>query len=746
MRKNKQPAALLSRKAIVQQHIHFICHNLGKVLRTCSALWKPQRLITAMAMLLIFGKVAWGQNNYVLSNRLASDYPGLSIITSAEIKESFLSLIDEANAAGGGTVLIDGLPVGKSCKKNTCITDPTDVANIDNDTKHLYFQPIHLNDKHNIIIQIDAGVIIYNDLCFYDGNVFQGMQDPYLSYAELDALNAAASYELYKVARYIGGDYGFRSCFYLQNFNKCSQFINYLQQDIFYSTNYCVPAMCKEPVSECSEYDRIVALLNALPNTCGAYQKPNPFPTIPDDTCLNYAGYGQFETVLADPNKTIESFNAYLDCVFSTYPNMNWYVLLNPEDCAADIYCTNGQCNPSTCDEDDGNDCIPCTDCPVVAMCQDGATGNTSTNCDGLAYINAIADTPEFPNFALRQLKKRYANYYYDRSELYPYMYGMDCLIAVEEKLDYLASPLHTHTDDVSPNAFDLTMSPLPILENFAYYDEENEIWHDVTDPYGNPITIDLNLIKEAIAKGCGTNMIDLANDIDNFPAIYNACWFVTDYTPFMNDYLVDNPDKCLPCAYMLSDCNNGLFHLVKCSHISFEGAGIGSSVIDMQRDLISIDASDFCENRFAFDIANECEYITIKNMTIRNLEGDAVWIAAINPDIIEKPYMPKHITIDNCHIFRAARTGIGASNVDDLNITNCIIEGTTGFSQGGIDLEPETDESDKIDNVTISNCIFKNNCLTQINLPISALRSKDEPYPLGNIFPLMITTTPLLI
>ncbi len=29
MRKNKQPAALPSRKAIAQQHINFICHKMG---------------------------------------------------------------------------------------------------------------------------------------------------------------------------------------------------------------------------------------------------------------------------------------------------------------------------------------------------------------------------------------------------------------------------------------------------------------------------------------------------------------------------------------------------------------------------------------------------------------------------------------------------------------------------------------------------------------------------------------------
>ncbi|MBK8442210.1 MAG: hypothetical protein IPL35_01835 [Sphingobacteriales bacterium] len=64
MRKNIEPAVLLSGKEAANKHICFSFYIVKRTLRTCSAVCNLQRLIAAMVVLLLFGRVAWGQNGF----------------------------------------------------------------------------------------------------------------------------------------------------------------------------------------------------------------------------------------------------------------------------------------------------------------------------------------------------------------------------------------------------------------------------------------------------------------------------------------------------------------------------------------------------------------------------------------------------------------------------------------------------------------------------------------------------------
>lgn len=147
---------------------------------------------------------------------------------------------------------------------------------------------------------------------------------------------------------------------------------------------------------------------------------------------------------------------------------------------------------------------------------------------------------------------------------------------------------------------------------------------------------------------------------------------------------------------------NDCLLNAVSCKNIIIRGPG---SLLMNKKDYQDTGRYKHSEWRHAIALYG-CENIKILNLTIMSSGGDGVYINGL-PNGLN---YSKNIVIKNCIIDDNHRQGISVISAENLLVSSCRINNTSGTApMAGIDFEPNSG-SQRLVNCVVENCSFENN------------------------------------
>lgn len=155
------------------------------------------------------------------------------------------------------------------------------------------------------------------------------------------------------------------------------------------------------------------------------------------------------------------------------------------------------------------------------------------------------------------------------------------------------------------------------------------------------------------------------------------------------------------------------LFQLVNSDNVEIQGYGA----------TFAMNKSEYSgQQNHALSIVNSSN-ITVKGLTLTGAGGDGIYVSRYN----HGEYC-RNIVIDGVTSTKNQRQGMTVISVDGLQIKNSTFSETSGTSpSAGIDFEPEH-TSDRLDNITVTNCTFKDNNGPGIMFAVNKVSSSSRP------------------
>jgi len=155
------------------------------------------------------------------------------------------------------------------------------------------------------------------------------------------------------------------------------------------------------------------------------------------------------------------------------------------------------------------------------------------------------------------------------------------------------------------------------------------------------------------------------------------------------------------------------LFQLTYSQNIEIQGYGA----------TFAMNKSEYSgQQNHALSIVNSSN-ITVKGLTLTGAGGDGIYVSRYN----DGEYC-SNIVIDGVTSTKNQRQGITVISVDGLQIKNSTFSETSGESpSAGIDFEPESTQ-DRLNNIDVSNCTFKDNNGPGIMFTVNKMNSSSKP------------------
>ena len=145
---------------------------------------------------------------------------------------------------------------------------------------------------------------------------------------------------------------------------------------------------------------------------------------------------------------------------------------------------------------------------------------------------------------------------------------------------------------------------------------------------------------------------------------------------------------------------------------------GEGNAVLSMRkREYQNLREYSFSEWRHCVSIVGGCG-IAVSNLTMLASGGDGVYVRGAAKDV----------RLDRLICRDHHRQAISIISTENLLVTNCRFESTTGTApQCGLDIEPNTPK-DRVENVVFEDCSFDGNAATGIMLHLLQLNNTSRP------------------
>ncbi len=155
------------------------------------------------------------------------------------------------------------------------------------------------------------------------------------------------------------------------------------------------------------------------------------------------------------------------------------------------------------------------------------------------------------------------------------------------------------------------------------------------------------------------------------------------------------------------------LFQLVNSENVEIQGYGA----------TFAMNKSEYSgQQNHALAIVNSSN-ITVKGLTLTGAGGDGIYVSRHNGG----EYC-RNIVVDGVTSTKNQRQGMTVISVDGLQIKNSTFSETSGESpSAGIDFEPEH-TSDRLDNITVTNCTFKDNNGPGIMFAVNKVSGNSRP------------------